>query len=442
MASRPSEEIVIEAQAVPNTEEIVVPQVNIESLDTADAAPDTEAEVKLPISGAPTNETLDATAPRPAEIAASTPTRPSSESSRAATEPKAVLNGNISASAPISEPNTIERRLPEDADREEEIHGYIERIDALQAKLQYLARESSENARKAATAAPSDSFAKKLAEKDEQIALLMEEGQKPSNTELKHMTVIKKLRAKAVESERAANDLNKRIEKVEKENVALNERIRRADGIERQLNERQKQVSQMQKDMEAIKAERDAKDVLIGQLKFQLSESASQANADEVKNLQDQLDTEKRRVGDLEEEVSSIKIEKELAEDRLKSQIKELQSKAEREVERARAAELELKGEIQLLESRLEVMRARAEEVSSGATGDAQAKLLRQIETLQTQYSVASENWQGIQTSLTSQVTNLQKERDEAFRRESDLRKKMRGMVRTHPHPTLKRSVG
>ncbi|KAL5349370.1 hypothetical protein ACLOAV_005661 [Pseudogymnoascus australis] len=423
VVARASEEGGSGTQVEGDTDEKAVPRVNIESAE--DATADKEAQAEERPSGDMGNKSTDDTVRVTTDSA---PARRSTES-QAATEPKAKTNGNIFTNTAADESTTTEKRPGADADREEEIHGYIERIDALQAKLQYLARESSENARKAAAAAPSDSFEKKLADKDQQIALLMEEGQKLSNTELKHMTVIKKLRAKGFESEKAAGEVNKTLEKMVKEKATLNERLKRADGIERQLNERHKQVSQMQKDMEAVKAERDAKDVLIGQLKAQLSESASQAKADEVKNIQGQLDAEKKRASNLDEEVSSLKIEKELAEDKLRAQIKELQSKAEREVERARAAELEQKGEIQLLESRLEVMRTRAEEISSGATGDAQAKFLRQIETLQTQYSIASENWQGIQTSLTSQVTNLQKERDEAFRRESDIRKKAREMT-------------
>jgi predicted nucleic acid-binding Zn-ribbon protein len=59
-------------------------------------------------------------------------------------------------------------------------------------------------------------------------------------------------------------------------------------------------------------------------------------------------------------------------------------------------------------------------------TGDSQAKLLRQIETLQTQYSLASENWQGIETSLTSRLAALEKDRDETAKRESDVRRKAR----------------
>jgi DNA repair exonuclease SbcCD ATPase subunit len=51
---------------------------------------------------------------------------------------------------------------------------------------------------------------------------------------------------------------------------------------------------------------------------------------------------------------------------------------------------------------------------------------LRQIETLQTQYALASENWQGIEGTLTSRVAALEKERDESAKRESDIRRKAR----------------
>lgn len=71
-------------------------------------------------------------------------------------------------------------------------------------------------------------------------------------------------------------------------------------------------------------------------------------------------------------------------------------------------------------------MRSRTEEATSSANNDSQAKLLRQIETLQTQYSLASENWQGIETTLTSRVAALENDRDETAKRESDVRRKAR----------------
>ena len=316
-----------------------------------------------------------------------------------------------------------------DLQRQEEIHGYIERIDALQAKLQYLSRESAESARKAAAAASSGSAEKKLAEKDEQIALLMEEGQKLSKTELKHMTIIKKLRAKAAESEKEAVESKQKLERADKEKADLLERLKRIEATERQSTERQKILTQLQKEIEAISAERDVKDSTIAELRAQLQESTSQAKAVEGKAVQDQLAIEKRRVAELENDVSSLKIEKELAAGRAKAQIEEIRAKSEREAERARVTEVEMRAEQQMLESRLELMRTRAEEVSSGATSDAQAKLLRQIETLQTQYAVASENWQGIEASLVARVKSLEKERDEALKKESDIRRRAREAV-------------
>jgi predicted nucleic acid-binding Zn-ribbon protein len=74
----------------------------------------------------------------------------------------------------------------------------------------------------------------------------------------------------------------------------------------------------------------------------------------------------------------------------------------------------------------MEVLRSRTEEVSASNTQDSQTKLLRQIETLQTQYSLASDNWQGIESSLNARVTALERERDDLAKRESDGRKRTR----------------
>lgn len=119
-----------------------------------------------------------------------------------------------------------------------------------------------------------------------------------------------------------------------------------------------------------------------------------------------------------------------MAEKRYTTEIRELKEKAERDKERARVTEIERQGEQNILESRLEAFRARAEEASAGGTGDVQAQSLRQVETLQNQYAVASENWQGIEGSLLARVTTLEKERNEISKREADVRRKARETVR------------
>ena len=78
------------------------------------------------------------------------------------------------------------------------------------------------------------------------------------------------------------------------------------------------------------------------------------------------------------------------------------------------------------LESRLESMRAHAEENSSEISYDIQAKLVRQIETLQSSYTVANENWRGIESSLMSRITILEREQAETGKREIDSRRRTR----------------
>lgn len=82
----------------------------------------------------------------------------------------------------------------------------------------------------------------------------------------------------------------------------------------------------------------------------------------------------------------------------------------------------------QSLETKLEVLRSRSEELTStgsSSTGS-ETQLLRQVETLQTQYSLASQNWQALESSLQARVAALEKERDDIAKREGDMRKKSR----------------
>lgn len=410
---------------VKRKENDIVPKVKVEvtNKDNAPNAPTKDATVASPTTNGLLIDKVEDKSSRP------------STDSVVSAAPKLTLGSSQSLQAadssnrPSEDSNARVQQILSDADREEEIHAYIERIDALQAKLQYLAKESADSARKAAAEAGAGSAQKKLAEKDEQIALLMEEGQKLSKTELKHMTVIKKLRATTAEKEKEAKQAKDRFEKAEKEKAGLAERLNRAEAAEKQGSQNQKRIAQLEKELEAARSGNKDKDGTIATMKAQLSDASSQATGEEVKKLKKELQEKQGLINDLEEEVSSERIERSLLTNKSQATQKELQAKMEREAERARVAEVELKSEIQALEGRLEVMRSRAEEVSTGAGGDAQAKLLRQIETLQSQYSVASENWQGIELSLTARITTLQSERDEALKREADIRKKAREMV-------------
>lgn len=312
---------------------------------------------------------------------------------------------------------------------QEEIHGYVERIDALEAKLQFLAREAADSARKAALAAPAGSAEQKLAEKDQQIAQLIEEGKNLASTDHKHRALVKKLRVNLGENEKELGALKAAKSKSENEVQNLRSRARRADELEKAHDELQKRLDQTQKELNTLRPEIRSKDSTITTLRSQLQKATEQADALAVKANEKPREQDKRRIADLVEEVAALKVEKNLVADRGKAQATELREKAERVNERAQARELELKTELQVMEGKLEAMRMRAEEVSSGAAGDSQAKLLRQVETLQTQYSIASGNWQGIETTLLARIAGLERERDEALQRESDMRRKAREAV-------------
>jgi chromosome segregation ATPase len=323
-----------------------------------------------------------------------------------------------------------------ESERQEEIHGYIERIDALQSKLKYLAKEAAESAKNAAASASPGSAKKQLLEKDEKIALLLEEGQKLSKSEMDHRTVIKKLRQQLADNARSQTDMKKRNEKLERDFANSEARAKRAEAAEKRATESLSSQAKTIKDFDAVSNERNALNQTVSEMKAQLSRALARAEAAEAKAHSDALEQEKRKVDELEEELANTKIERDINEEKGKKEIAELKEKLDQERDRARMLEAELKGEQSVLESKMESLRTRAEEASSGATGETQAKLLRQIETLQTQYSVASENWHSLEGSLLSRLANVEKERDDLSRKEGDLRKKIRELV-SNPYSTV-----
>ncbi|KAF7525936.1 hypothetical protein PCG10_004444 [Penicillium crustosum] len=311
---------------------------------------------------------------------------------------------------------------------QDEMHGYIERIDALQSKLKYLAKDAAESAKNAAASATPGSAQKQLLEKDEKIALLLEEGQKLSKSEMDHRTVIKKLRQQLTENTKSQTELKRKTDKLERDLVNSEARAKRAEAAERRATESLSSQTKSTKDLEAVTNERNALSQTVQEIKSQLSRAISRAETAETKANSDALELEKQRATELDEELCNLKIERDISEEKSKREITELKEKIEQEKERARMLEAELKGEQSVLESKMESLRSRAEEASSGATGETQAKLLRQIETLQTQYAAASENWHTLEGSLLSRLASAEKERDDAGRREIDLRKKIREM--------------
>lgn len=331
----------------------------------------------------------------------------------------------------------------EDAKRQhqEEIQEYNERIDSLQSKIQYLSKTAAESAKQTASSAPSGSPEKKLAEKDERIALLMGEGQKLAEAEQKYRAAIKSLRLQVGERDKQLDEARKAKDKAVSDAQALRNRLEGDGEKEKRQQEAIKATAALRKEIDALKKENANKDAAIRRLEQEVKSKEEQGEVAKAAAVSKAVAAERVKQQELEEANAAVRAELEALNEKARLDAIEWGEKLERAVQRGNAVEAELRLELQAMESKLEGVRVTAEEAASSTGGEAQAKLFRQIETLQSQYASSRQNWQGIEASLMSKATSLERERDEAQRRESEMRKKARDAVRPTRHHFVSLSV-
>jgi TATA element modulatory factor len=416
-----------------------------QQLPTADAILKTDAAIKTedeeakddteagPVKeGEDTTTRLDSTQAAPTLMLQS-----DSDPARASTQNTPgiqVLSNRPSEDASRPSIDSQSRRVAEDVlETQAEMNAYLERIDALRRTLQTLvdsvsdsARKSAEAARQGAASAEHGSLEQKLSQKDEKIALLIEEGTRWSKTEMDLRSTIKKIRTQATANAKEHETTKGRAERAERNLRAMEDRARRAEATGKRVEQSLAVATAEANDTESLKKERTTLNATIAEMQSQLLKANARADAAENKAQSEQLEKERARTAELQDELNRLKVDRELSDEKLQRQIKDLQAALDREKEQAQAMESEMLGEQAALESKLESFRVRAEEASSADTGHSHAKLLRQIETLQNQYAAASQNWQGIESSLVGRITNLEKERDDVVTREADVRKKLR----------------
>lgn len=312
----------------------------------------------------------------------------------------------------------------------EEIQEYVERIDSIQSKLQYLSKNAADSAKQAASAAPSGSQEKKLAEKDERIALLMEEGQKLAGAEQKYRAAIKSLRLQVGERDKQLDEARKSKDKMSLDIQALRDRLDGDEEKEKRQQEATKATAALRKEIDALKKDNANKDATIRRLEQEVKSKEEQGQVAKADAVSKAVAAERVKQKELEEANDAVRAELEALGEKARLDAIEASEKLERAIQRGNTVEAELRLELRSMEGKLEGIRVTAEEATSSTGGEAQAKLFRQIETLQSQYASARKNWQGIEASLMSKTTSLESERDEAQRRESEMRKKARDAVR------------
>ena len=212
----------------------------------------------------------------------------------------AEIPANLSVSYDAEEVDRIRKAYEEDSKaRQEEIHAHMERIDALQAKLLYLTKSAAETAQRAAAKAPAGTLEKKLAQKEEQLALLMEEGQKLSKSEMKHLSTIKRLQAKVSEDEKAAAGLKKKFLNAEKTAAHAAINARRAQETEKQMAEKTKRLERLDQELQRLKDALDMSNSTVESLRKQLTEANKRLEATEKKARTSATDLERKTITDL-----------------------------------------------------------------------------------------------------------------------------------------------
>lgn len=329
----------------------------------------------------------------------------------------------------------------------EELHSYKEKVTSLESKLVFLAREESENAKRDRQS--STGIQKKLAEKEEQVALLIEEGQILSKKELKYMNTIKAIRVREKEQEKLALDARDRQERAEREANALRNRIKHLEDAERRKTGDQKVRIKLENEVESLKREKNLNIKQIARLEEALAQQ-QQRNSEEMLAAQTKaLDSERARSSELQRGLTQAQLALTVSNDTHKSEIKEIEARMKRDAIAAEKTQSKMEKEIRQLEAKVEMYRSKSEELSSGlggsgaggsgsanggAAGGAVSEsphvaLYRQIEVLQSQHSIATENWNGIEANLQSRITSLEQQVEESNTRDIHFRKKIKSLV-------------
>ncbi|XP_025113068.1 TATA element modulatory factor-like isoform X2 [Pomacea canaliculata] len=257
-----------------------------------------------------------------------------------------------------------------------------------------------------------------LVEKDEQIAGLMEEGEKLSKQQLQNSNIIKKLRVKEKENETTIATQKKKIDQ-------------QADELEHLKNVLDSKDEMEKKQTDAIKLLNSAVQMLEKE-KAKLSAEIESAN-EKIRGFQATLDNSYKEIAELHKsnaaqdskaQAAALSAEMQVREelkmameqeqqrfkhqrDTLIMQIEDLQlSMTRMEKEHNRREEL-LKQEIADLQMRLQEDESRNQDLTQSVTS-ATRPLLRQIENLRATHSIQASSWEMVEKNLTDRLSEAQ----------------------------------
>lgn len=274
-----------------------------------------------------------------------------------------------------------------------------------------------------------------LEEKDEQIRGLLAEGEVLSKKEFKSLTIIKTLRAKAIETEKAQQDLQRKLDKALADHSEVQSKLVKVTDDSKHLNDtvkalndsNQRQSKQMNKvETELVQLREDKANLQMNlDRSWQELSEARKASAElSSQTHAAALDREVKLNEELNDQLDALKAQHATIETNLRQEIQDLRVSLSNREELAGEKEDQLWTEIRSLQARLEQNDNDSYELQD-ALDEARRPLLRQIEVLQNQQGVAQRNWDKIEKSLTRRVTEAEEDVIKAQEREKLARDKL-----------------
>ncbi|KAH3679256.1 hypothetical protein WICMUC_001136 [Wickerhamomyces mucosus] len=215
-------------------------------------------------------------------------------------------------------------------------------------------------------------------DKDAKIQQLLNEGEELSKRELKANNLIKKLKSKESDQEFEIKTLSNSLDLLETEKKQLKDSLKKSQDSEKQSS------------------------IRIKSLQAQL-DNQIQSNKDEISRNQ-QLSA------NIEELSQAIITEK----SKHSKEIHEFDRKLDKSQIKLETASEEHDLEVKRLEEKIEQLRFQSENAQTlSNSNESYLKLTRQYDTLQIQYTSATENWQSIEASLMNKINNYEVEIDQ-----------------------------
>lgn len=294
---------------------------------------------------------------------------------------------------------------------ERKMQAVLKEKDALKQQMQMAQGELAKRAADTSLQAVLD-------EKDEQLAGLMEEGEKLSKQQLQNSNIIKKLRSKEKENEAVLASQKKKIEQQTEELDQLKKVLDAKEDTEKKQADAIKQlntaVQMLEKENAKMKLEVDSADEKIRGLQATLDNSykeiaelhksnASQDSRAQQAALSAEMQVREELKMAMEQESQRYRQEREA----LITQIEDLRlSMARMEKDHNRREEM-LKQEISDLQMRLQEDESRTQDLTHSVTS-ATRPLLRQIENLQTTHSIQTAAWERVEKNLAERLSDAQ----------------------------------